>query len=279
MKFVIRVSFIAVCIFFLWNGALYSLIPTGGKGQNQQQQNSIAAQNFVHRPNIDTLILLGSSLSARLGVLPNGSYNLSFSGGSAFTGIEIIKKDKKTPKYLLIELNFINRNPDLQLVSTAFFPKYANEYLPALYQKYQPVNLFTTLLPSQKKANQDNGYNKQLQDQLLAVQLIDYMREPDMIAYKKGIKMLALTMAELEKKWNVQVYYYIIPVHSEIKASTTYKAILPLFYASFKSTGRLLPEADCTNYTYNDGVHLSYESVAPFTEFIMNNFKKLIKVD
>ena len=106
--------------------------------QNQSQGNIVAAQEFIYNEKAPNIIV-GSSMAARMKkeFLPSDYLNLSFGGGSALTGLEILKKSGFIPKTIFVENNVIFRNKDKKMIDSLFYPilwKIKN-YLPSLQPK------------------------------------------------------------------------------------------------------------------------------------------------
>jgi hypothetical protein len=117
----------AVCVVLLgaWHLAVNRL-PTkyrvGGNVGSQQEQNVIRGETFVYATQQPRVVVVGSSIANRLKDLPRDWFNLSFNGGSAFTGLEIIARSGKSPKVVLIETNMLLLPADEQQLRQLFTP-------------------------------------------------------------------------------------------------------------------------------------------------------------
>jgi hypothetical protein len=75
-------------------------------GQNQWQANVIRANKFIYSDSQIDNVMVGSSISSKLGVkisrdsLPAGFYNLSFDGLSSMDGLLILQKLNYSPQRL-----------------------------------------------------------------------------------------------------------------------------------------------------------------------------------
>src|SRR2546421_7447687 len=104
----IKKTIVSALIFFVAYNMYLSLAhPEPGTGQHQWQKNIILIQNYADKYQGSPVVIVGTSLSARLynDMLPTGFYNLGLAGGSIFDGLEVIRQSRKKPKYLLIETN------------------------------------------------------------------------------------------------------------------------------------------------------------------------------
>lgn len=84
----------------------------------QQRANYLRAQNYIYAPHGATAVIVGSSMSQELNdqILGPHYYNLSLSGGSLYTGLEIICRSNQLPKIVLIETNVPGRDADEELL-------------------------------------------------------------------------------------------------------------------------------------------------------------------
>ena len=80
------------------------------------------AEAYFHGQGDPPVVVVGSSISERLLDLPEGWFPLAFPGGNSFTGLEIILRSGKHPKYVLIETNVLNAQPDKQMLDTLSDP-------------------------------------------------------------------------------------------------------------------------------------------------------------
>src|ERR1051325_3608686 len=95
----------AASLFILWNIFLFLFAPKLYTGL--LQQNTIKAQEYLYERQGTPVVILGTSLSARISqdLIKDSVYNLSLMSGSILTGLEILKKCPRKPHLLLIESN------------------------------------------------------------------------------------------------------------------------------------------------------------------------------
>lgn len=112
--------------------------------QSDAQENVAKAQEFLLGTHARPYVVVGSSLGARLTEERLGSdfYNLAFSGGSLFTGLELIFHRPGATKIVFIETNMILRGEDQAVLANALRPVVSElrHYLPALRERCQPAN-------------------------------------------------------------------------------------------------------------------------------------------
>ena len=116
-----KILLVFIAFFVSYNYYIITVNPKVTSFQNQWQQNYSFAQDFVYGAKTKNIIV-GSSMAARMknSFLPDDYYNLSFGGGSALTGLEIIKRTGYIPEYIYIENNIIFRNKDIQMIDDLF---------------------------------------------------------------------------------------------------------------------------------------------------------------
>ncbi len=120
---IFKILIIFISLFIGYNFYLYIKQPEVTIYQNQWQGNMVFAQDFIYGTKSDTIIV-GSSMAARLerSFLPKDIYNISFGGGSALTGLEILRKLDFTPKTIYVETNIIFRTKDKKMIDNLFIP-------------------------------------------------------------------------------------------------------------------------------------------------------------
>jgi hypothetical protein len=106
------------------------LLVTGWIGTRLQQPAAttrdgslVTLNRYVQEPTPE-LVLVGSSVAWRLkeeyfalGGVPGGVRNLALAGGSPVTGLEIVARQRRLPKIVLIETNVLSRAVDDGLVA------------------------------------------------------------------------------------------------------------------------------------------------------------------
>ncbi len=144
----------------LFTGAYFLAIevfrPAIHQAQNQWVMNAIRAERFVYAEKQVPVLVVGSSLAARLagGSLGAKIHNMSFSGGSALTGLGIVHRAQARPSLVLIESNVLDRFGDEEFIARLYHPFFypVKRHIRALRSEYQPINLFTTAMSSLYKS-------------------------------------------------------------------------------------------------------------------------------
>lgn len=89
---------------------------------NQWLANEIRAQSYTLRRKAPLLVMTGSSLTQRVPGLHPRSYNLAFAGTSSMTGLEIVRRTRAKPKFVLVELNTLETPVQEDLLRRTFHP-------------------------------------------------------------------------------------------------------------------------------------------------------------
>lgn len=249
-----------------------------------QAKKVVVAQRYIYEYYDKPVVIVGSSLSDRLNkdLLPENFYNLSFTAKSAKEGLEIIQKINAQPELILVEMNDPILNPaDTKFINELFYPVFwqLKQYIPALREEYQPINLFVNFMMENFKRNNDENdkAEKSLVDQLIEKQLQErYSKPANPSELKNKLTDLKNTIDNL-KQQGIKIAFYEMPCDKRISNST--------LSASLKEdTHKIFPESkylwlqNPTNTTYNttDGLHLDYQSNLKYTKYFVKEVRNLI---
>ena len=139
----VLLTFIAVL--GVYEGALRLTAPRIDLGQDQFTTNIIRLENYVDHPEVGGTVIVGSSLAARIPgeSLGSGLENLSQAGGSALTGLEVVAAVPHAPKYVLIEINVLDKGVEPAIAKQVL--DWPEPQLRALFwfyrTAYRPINL------------------------------------------------------------------------------------------------------------------------------------------
>jgi len=263
-----RIVIIFVVLFIFYNVYLIVQKPNVTMLQNQWQNNYSFAQDFIY-DNKAKNIIVGSSMAARIQnkFLPKNYYNLSFSGGSVLTGLEIIKRSGFIPKNIYIENNIIFRHEDNKLLNILFYPFLweIKKYVPSLREKYQPLNLIISKIKG--------AYGK-THDELLKISrdnnIYDLSMKRQQKNYDKNLKQYDIKLKQLKnlvKYFEVQgtkITFFEMPIDINLAKSIKAKEQRNVIKVNFKNNWMRLPDND--EYTTTDGIHLIYKSAYEYSD-------------
>ncbi|AKF24358.1 hypothetical protein YH65_02315 [Sulfurovum lithotrophicum] len=276
-------SFLAM--FLLYNIYIAVCTPKITHYQNQWQRNTAVAQEFIYSPKAENIIV-GSSLSARLNptLLPPTFFNLSFSGGSVLTGLEIIKKTGYIPKRLYVETNLIFRFKSTKMINTLFYPVWwrVKAYLPALQEKYQPLNVllsksFCSKQNSQTPARPKGPKRYRDSKRDINIQRFNLMMKQRKAAYAKPLNTRNLKavkrLIHYFEKQGTQIVFFEMPIDPELANTPQAQKRRAIIKSIFKDPW--LPLPDYTQYVTADGHHLTHKSAYNYTKDFLNAIQNL----
>ncbi len=255
--------------------------PGGGVSQSQWQRNIIKAQRYIYRNTDIDSVVVGTSLSARIrkDLMPEEFFNMSFTGGSIFSGLEVIKRSNRYPDVLFIETNLLMMPIDTSFMDGLFTPLIYSlrDYVPALRMEYQPVSF---VQPKLQKlivpfVNQKPESKKNMFDVILPMQQKGYAQKPDAKMFAERLEMLHSAVCSLLSEGVVPVFLEM-PVHQSLvdspKANFTRTALLRIFPPE-SYPWLAIPDSD--QYETSDGHHLDEQSAEDFTIFLRSQLAQI----
>ena len=233
----------------------------------------------VFRPPPPHNLVVGSSLAQRLDsriLEEHQTFNLAFSGGSALSGLMIIKamaeKTGRLPRRIYVEKNILlMRGLDEDMLETLFHPLWyrMRDVFPALLEKYQPLNLIYSVLKryfgksDEQKANEardERVYNMQLKN------FKDSYQQP-LQGYEKNLILFQELVAYFESV-GVEIVLFDMPIDNELAYERLPQHQHEILQTAFPQL-HFLQAPNHIEYTTNDGIHLMNESALRFTrEFV-----------
>ncbi|MGX2982644.1 hypothetical protein [Helicobacter sp. 23-1045] len=265
-----------------YNIFLWSCKPQITATQNQWQQNIVFAQDFIYETKITKIaessaynaIIVGSSMSARIDsakLAKSHIYNLAFGGGSALSGLEIIKQANKLPKAIFVESNIAFLRPkDANMLKQLFGVDSAmKKYIPALQVKYQPINVFLSFVKGRAGKSKDEKLAKQRNEKLykesLERMIEGYNANIDSAKYEADLAELRALLAYFEKQ-GVEIIFFEMPIDEKLlntkQVLAVHKVLKDFAYPTLSPPNHSI-------YQTTDGIHLLEKSADEFSdEFI-----------
>jgi hypothetical protein len=278
----IKKTIISAFLFFVaYNLFLAFGHPYPGPGQHQWQKNIILMQDYADYHTNDPVVIVGTSLSARLYnyMLPQGYYNLALAGGSIFEGLAAVKLSPKKPKYLLIETNIFYKDPDKEAMTGIFDPTMVTlrKWVPSFREANQPVNLLTPYFSKKGVADKPEkaGNNAAIAAMLINQRIKEYQVVPKDESMNRNTKLLQEYIIWFEGR-GVKVILYEIPMNCKLLETPRYmvpKQKITELLPPARYTW--MPMADCKAYQYSDGSHMEYESAADFVKWFVGAFENV----
>ncbi len=254
-----------LALFVGYNVAVKIAKPEGLFLQNQAEKNISTAEDYIFEKKAADTVIVGSSLAARLdeSYFGKGFRNLSFAGGTAATGLEIIRRHGTVPKVVLVETNLI-RDLDTAFVEAQYQPLslFLKRYLPSAQAKYRPVNLLLGGLRS-KTGTESVVPDANVFANLLANQQSDYSRLPDQDWLRHSTGVLAREVDSLMAR-GVKVIFFVMPINAILEDSPKARNQLEEYQRVFPPSRYLWIDSLPGEYITADGIHLVPQSARTY---------------
>lgn len=275
---------LAFLIIVTYSLILMGLNPKITKFQNQWVANYARAESYLYRQSPPRAIIVGSSMAANLKEEKLDSYihNLSFAGGSALTGLKIIKKCSNIPDIICVETNIIEGASNEEMINSLFTPVLwrIKKHLVALRYTYEPMNIFITFMTN-KYGKKHTGQNKEKPNEdILKRELARHLERENSVDGLATSKEIAELKGLIEYFYckGTKVVFFQMPVHPQIASSKRYKERKAILRRMFKGENIKWMEnptdAD-TKFETADGIHLMPESALSYSIEFNNIIKKI----
>lgn len=268
----IKKSLITCILFFILYSIFLYIFPVEGFTNSQYQDNIVKVENYLFSTNTCKKVIIGSSLSFRLisDSLP-GFFNLSLGGLSIFDGLEIIIKTGKYPDVLYIETNVLDRTADESFIDAINNPVmfFLKSHLLAFRQNKKSLAIVAGNIIRVIKGKPENytAKNSKLNHEILDLQIKNASVLPDTSKIKKNIACLKQEIDLLENA-GVNIVFFQMPVHPDIKNSVKYSFIQKSIHQNFNTNEyKFVPEKNW-NFETTDGLHLNKKEASIFSRFL-----------
>ena len=266
---------IFVVLFVGYNAYLFLAKPEVSMYQNTNQSNISKVQDYVYGKQYSTVIV-GSSLANTMkqSFFNDDIYNLAFSGGSSLTGLELIKKSGVFPKIILIESNVIfERDADDNMIDKIYQPILwkIKRYMPALQEKYQPLNIMASLIKGSAGKSHEELLNAKRNEKVFENNMklrLKFINE-SLSEFERRVSALKRLISYFESK-GVKIYFFELPVEKEMQNSLKYEQTKNILLKYKYNCIELFSNSEL--YETSDGIHLIYSS----TYKISNKIKEVV---
>jgi len=278
-----KIILLSISGFLIYSLVLEIAQPKITKFQNSQIENYSKAEQYIYNLETPKVVIVGSSLANRLqdDILDEMVYNLSFSGGSVLTGLNVIKKTKNFPEIILIETNIVEKEEDSSMVDNLFPPligKIRGKIL-SFQNTYQLINIFLSFLQNHLFDNdQRNHMKKKPDDDIFENNLKHHIQNNNAIHIHSESKELSQLheLVEFFRNKGIKIIFFQMPVNRSIITSKNYQQRKTLLINKFpNSQFNWIIESDYDRYHTTDGIHLLYESAIDYSymlnQIIENN--------
>ena len=266
MKLILKSLVICLALFAAYHVALKRMparLRSGGGAGSQPERNLIAAQSYYYTQKNPPVVIVGSSIAERLHDLPRDWYQLTFPGGNVFTGMEVILRSGKRPKYVLVETNVLNMDPDRQLLDTLTYPvlKQARNKFPALLEQNKPSHVLVRALNrGPKETASADPASGAFFDELVRRRLKE-LAEP--LPPERLDEIMGRLHAQVDalQKRGIQVIFFEVPELAQAEDRPLKLCIRERVRREFpEPRSHWIPMPDATAYRTTDAVHLTSDS-------------------
>ncbi len=250
------------------------------------ERNLVIAERYVYAPETPAAVIVGSSMSRRLGYgddarLGQAFYNLALDGDGPLTGLALIAAKRDKPRIVIVETNWLRRPLDRELVDeVAGYPqRFIRVWVPALRQEFKPATLLRAINSGRINVPQPTDLPKFDEDRDA-----DTAGVPASLRYtiahfggitpatseriNAGVDQLRQQVADL-RAIGVRVILVFFPMHHDLEASPAFQetqAALEKAFPADRFEWLTLPDRD--SYHTVDSVHLTYLSAIRLTFFL-----------
>lgn len=228
----------------------------------------ITLNRYVQEPTPD-VVLVGSSVAWRLKeeyFSLSGVRNLALAGGSPVTGLEIVAKQKRLPKTVLIETNVLSRPVDRPLVERFAGPEHSDAFL-------RPVRTAIAAYETWNHAPPDPARVRAALENLLrqppsgfdnrvyVERRVKEMNAEDRAAViRANVVLVKELIAEIERR-GARALLIAIPLAPEVEETRTARVTREIVQNAFPDRDAWLPiDVLPAELRWTDGMHLDERS-------------------
>lgn len=302
MKLIVRSILVFVLAFGAYHVVLGFLPPqwkTGGRAGSQYEQNLMRTQAYLALPEPPPVVVVGTSVASRLETLPTDWFNLAFSGGSTFTGLEILARSDAVPPIVLIETNvLVTRDLDRTMVDAAFNPVLgrARRSMPGLLEAQKPAHVLLRSVdpvsrdgfvihplgrsqaappspatsPAEAEPDVPAGMTADFHHELIRLQVAHEatpVPEAKLAEIEGNLRRYA---DDLERR-GATVIFFEAPQHPDVMAQTAMRTARERLAAAFPSPRYAwVPAVEPHDYHTTDGVHLTGPGTIRYGRILMD---------
>jgi len=237
-------------------------------------------------------------MSQRLSLdsFPENSYNLSFSGKSAFTGLELIKKKGDRPKIILIEMNILDLSIDDKFVNNLSRPLlyHLKKVFPALLESNQPFSILGSACIKMEYMIRNSG-SKGIPEKIDSFKnetrrgndtkflihkdlLSTYSENVDSLKVIKNIEILN-DFIDYYNSFNTKLVLFYMPVNPDIFTSVRMESQKRLLKRYLKDNHVYwIPPDPMRQYFPGDGEHLDAKEAELFSKYLLGQIEKINKI-
>lgn len=283
-NYYLKVAVLIILMIATYNVLLLVFQPKITTFQSQWIANYSRAETYLYKNPKPKVIIVGSSMSARLqdDKLDRDVHNLSFGGGSPLTGLIIIKNSDHIPNLICIETNTIEGGINKDMIKSLFTPVVwkIKKYLIVLQYTYQPMNIVLTMVNSRFGQRYENQKNEKIDEGVFKAEMGRHLKEENCVDGLDNPLKIAEIKGLIEYFYSkgAKVMFFQMPVYKEISSSARYVQRENKLRQAFSDMNiewsQLGDNAD-DKYLTADGIHLIPRSAGEFTVEINNRIREI----
>jgi hypothetical protein len=253
------------------------------------QDNVVIGEDYIYENKSRKIVIVGSSLGFTLKnkFLAGDVYNLSLTGLSLFSGLDIIKESGASPQIIFVEINHFERTADISLSEKMFSPYayYSKKYFGFLREKNNPYSLYLGPLISRAgkfilsggnpKTNDSEPkiINKKVYNLRLNKAIEEFNKVNDEALLLRNIQILKNYESYFKTK-KTRIVFFEIPMDVKVLNSRMLEQSRRILYKFFPPKNYLyLREDNVAGYETGDGKHLEEKSAIKFAHFLNKQIK------
>ena len=243
--------------------------------------NKERAEEFIYSKRNYSVVFTGSGLLGDFTPASIGrenSFNLFFPYNGGCTGVKLIALSNKIPDTLFVEINYLFKGFDQQLIEEVFRPGlYQARFLfPALQEKHQLLSLLKENIKSMRQppVETEEGPAPNYA-QTLSQYKKDYQNMPDSLRLQQDLTNLKCYLDYIASK-NCKILFFEMPVDRQLTNSPRIqfeKRTLQRILTNEK-IGWIAPDTVGT-YATADGIHLLKTSVYQYLAYLNRTVPQL----
>ncbi|MGR9086033.1 MAG: hypothetical protein ACU841_03050 [Gammaproteobacteria bacterium] len=270
-----RLVLLTLTGFVIYSITLHRVNPPVIAFQNQWVGNYAVAEKYLYSDRIPRVMIVGSSMASRLVAekFDEDVYNLSFGGGSALTGLKIIKESRRIPDMIWIETNIAERALDESMIDNLFIPFLwkVKGHVKSLQYTYQPINFLVSLAKSKYETTRPETGMDRPDKKILAANLSKHIRDHNHISglsKKKGWIELKNTV-DYFRGLGTKIVFFEMPVHSTLLSSPKYAETRSILRDLFPDVRFYWAAQSLSDHlSTSDGIHLMPNSASRYSTLL-----------
>ncbi|SEJ39022.1 hypothetical protein SAMN05216327_109197 [Dyadobacter sp. SG02] len=264
----------SLSLFALYNLCLCAFPPVAYRRHDPVER----CEEFVYGSRKHEAVLVGSGLLGQLeSGLSQGFFNLCFPYFGSTTGVEIIVLSQKKPDWIFIEANYIFKETDKNLIVKLFTGPWRKikRFVPAFRKKNRPVALLRNALGYLKKTKKTTPARLADGDELERFIRI-YNQPPDLARLEDHLEKFKTNLNTMRSR-GCRIAFFEMPVHESLRHSRLFEWQRQRLNEIFaREPYHWITGGQQNEYQTIDGIHLTEESAARYTGYLMQEVRTLL---